>query len=319
VLLHVLQGSKTGLIAPDFDTISYLLNTYPEQVDVVVDACQMRSGWSALGDLVKAGCMVQVSGSKFLTGPPFSGALMLPARLRKRATALRQLMESAPAVTHPEDWPDDFFQGEVTEAQNSSNGRRQASENALAASVGPVFRWLPALIEAGLYEQLSDESKTEALVQFQQAILPEVLKSRFVRVLDKPLLSLNGMADLRWTIVAFEILVPEVENETARNALKPTEARRFFELLNQDLRGQTETLEITSSLIPCHVGQPVTLKQGDKDISVLRIVLGARYFNTIGHAKGNTAKAMLASQIADAKRIISKIEWLARNWEGFKV
>ena len=53
-----------------------------KRVDVVADSCQGRISGPTLGAYVRAGWMAQISGSKFFTGPPFSGALLIPARLR---------------------------------------------------------------------------------------------------------------------------------------------------------------------------------------------------------------------------------------------
>nr|WP_243444429.1 hypothetical protein [Acetobacter persici] len=78
VLLHVLDLSKTGLLAPDLKALEGLCDQYPGQLDVVVDACQARLMPERVQAYLSRGWAVMVTGSKFFTGPPFCGALLLP-------------------------------------------------------------------------------------------------------------------------------------------------------------------------------------------------------------------------------------------------
>ena len=104
VVLHVLASSKTGLSAPTEEAIDRVLRIDPLSIDVVVDACQMRTPFFKIGEWVRKRWMVQVSGSKFLTGPPFSGALILPRSLRARAARIGALLDQSPAVGFRGDW-----------------------------------------------------------------------------------------------------------------------------------------------------------------------------------------------------------------------
>jgi hypothetical protein len=47
---------------------------------------------------------------------------------------------------------------------------------------------------------------------------------------------------------------------------------------------------------------------------VLRLVVGARFFNIVGHAGPGAIEASLASEIADALRAIDKAELIAEHW-----
>src|SRR5690606_8792075 len=104
VLAHVLLASKTGLVAPTVAAVNELTDLAPDRVDVVVDACQMRMDFRELGACVERGWLLQVSGSKFLTGPPFSGALILPLAFRARLPAIQTNLRRAPGVCHGELW-----------------------------------------------------------------------------------------------------------------------------------------------------------------------------------------------------------------------
>jgi hypothetical protein len=48
---------------------------------VVVDACQGRFRDSMLNKLIEDESIVLITGSKFYRGPPFSGAVVVPAKI----------------------------------------------------------------------------------------------------------------------------------------------------------------------------------------------------------------------------------------------
>jgi hypothetical protein len=85
VLLIMVDQSKTGLIAPSVDCVMALQRRYPEQLDVLVDACQFRLAPETLRAYLQQGFMLALTGSKFLTGPSFSAALLLPAKFSQQS------------------------------------------------------------------------------------------------------------------------------------------------------------------------------------------------------------------------------------------
>jgi selenocysteine lyase/cysteine desulfurase len=129
VLLVLLDVSKTGLAAPSPACAAGLKARYGEQLTVLVDACQFRLGAAAVREHLRRDFLVAVTGSKFLGGPPFSGALLVPQptaeRLRDAPAPWRELAASA-----REDWPQAYA------------GRALLPR---AFSLGPALRWAPAL------------------------------------------------------------------------------------------------------------------------------------------------------------------------------
>jgi hypothetical protein len=87
-LVHIVHGSKTGLILPHLDEIDVLIARFGGQVSFVVDACQARITTAAIHDYLARGIIVFLTGSKFMGGPPFSGFALLPAGMAARAAAL---------------------------------------------------------------------------------------------------------------------------------------------------------------------------------------------------------------------------------------
>ena len=87
-LVHVVHGSKTGLILPDLGDIDRLAAGRSEAATLVVDACQARITAAAIGAYLERGAIVFVTGSKFMGGPPFSGFALVPAGFAGRAQPL---------------------------------------------------------------------------------------------------------------------------------------------------------------------------------------------------------------------------------------
>jgi diaminopimelate decarboxylase len=93
VLVHVVCGSKTGLISPSLATLSSLFSSLPpslapkERIIVVIDACQLRCRLELISEYSNHNYLVLVTGSKFFTGPPFSGAVILPSKYANEVEA----------------------------------------------------------------------------------------------------------------------------------------------------------------------------------------------------------------------------------------
>jgi hypothetical protein len=88
VLLHVVHGSKTGLVLPSLDDVDRLRAAHGDRMTIVVDACQARINTSAIGAYLDRGAIVLLTGSKFMGGPPFSGFALVPPRFRSEAPPL---------------------------------------------------------------------------------------------------------------------------------------------------------------------------------------------------------------------------------------
>lgn len=91
-LLHVVHGSKTGLILPHLDDIDALITRYGDSIGFVVDACQARITSPAVSAYLIRGAVVLLTGSKFMGGPPFSGFALVPRQIAARVAPLGEGM-----------------------------------------------------------------------------------------------------------------------------------------------------------------------------------------------------------------------------------
>ena len=132
----------------------------------------MRTPFLNIGEWARKGWLVQISGSKFLTGPPFSGALILPRSFRARAKRIGELLYQAPAVGFGGDWTSwwrDVFPSQTCE------------EN---TSFGLIFRWLPALLEAELFNAIPNELRQASFERFRKALTARLDKSQWLVRMD---------------------------------------------------------------------------------------------------------------------------------------
>ncbi|MBU6299861.1 MAG: hypothetical protein KJS68_16625, partial [Alphaproteobacteria bacterium] len=81
VVLQAMHSSKLGWRAPTDDCLREVASRWPQDVRIVVDACQMRIGRPQLRSYLDHGYVVLLTGSKFFTGPAFSGATLWPYAL----------------------------------------------------------------------------------------------------------------------------------------------------------------------------------------------------------------------------------------------
>ncbi len=174
VLLHMLACSKTGISAPSAACVAELAALAPERIDVVVDACQMRTPFAEIALWARRGWMIQLSGSKFFTGPPFSGALSAPPQFRARAGRVRELLEAAPGVGRPEDW-NPWWRACLAPSAGCD-----------PASFGLLLRWVPALAEADLAGALPASLCRWAFDRFRARLIERLARSQWLTSIDPP-------------------------------------------------------------------------------------------------------------------------------------
>jgi hypothetical protein len=87
-LVHIVHGSKTGLVLPHLEHVDMLAARFGGNVTFVVDACQARITTQAIHAYLDRGIIVFLTGSKFMGGPPFSGFALLPVGMAAAAAPL---------------------------------------------------------------------------------------------------------------------------------------------------------------------------------------------------------------------------------------
>ncbi len=312
VLVHVLLGSKTGISAPPLEVIDALRRGHEADVDVVVDACQLRITPSLLGALARRGWMVQITGSKFLTGPAFSGALILPATMRARRAEAAALLAAAPAVGRPEDWPRAW--------RMSGDGGARPPE-----SYGMLYRWIAALGEAALLGALPRSLCKHAFQHFRTALHERLEASPVLVPMPTPDRHLADLGEEAPGLAARSIICfsPTVEDSCGtRRRASLEECQLLFECLNSDVSSRLTGLDEVETALArraMHIGQPVALRTDSAEAPVvLRLVVGARFFTIVGYPADGDHESALRAEIGDAVAAIAKLELLVRHLSELK-
>jgi len=266
VLLVLLDVSKTGLVAPSSDCAIRLKQRYGAALTVMVDACQFRLSSESLRDYLAEGFLVAVTGSKFVGGPPFSGALILPSgdleslRRAPLAPALGDYCARA-------DWPSSFVSRSVLpDTQN----------------FGLLLRWEAALHELEAFGGIAADRLCFALDQVA-AVAEARLSSEAFEALAAPRLRRFGR-----------------DGWDASPTLFPFLVRGAHGLLTAD-RTQALYQELTDSRIL--LGQPVPVGRRDgQPISALRLAISARQL--VQAASDPDGPASLACEIQDTLGVV---------------
>ena len=161
-LVHVVHGSKTGLVLPDLATTDRILARHGNRVSIAVDACQARIEGPAIKAYLDRGAMVLMTGSKFMGGPPFSGFALIPAGRSGKMS----LGVGLGTIFRRAEWP-----------------RRWGVEGLPdGANPGLLLRLEAAVFELERYSDLSSEARNRVIACFRLAVslLAERLGARLV-------------------------------------------------------------------------------------------------------------------------------------------
>jgi hypothetical protein len=304
VLLHVMDHSKLGWRCPSIDCVREIGARWPQSVAVVVDACQMRLSRSWLLRYLEHGYMVQVTGSKFFTGPPFSGALLVPASLSARMRDASGVPIGLSNYTAAADWPPSW------------PGVRASLP--VMPNVGQFLRWTAAAEEMRDYFSVPTDYRRQAYARFASTV-PALFKAH-----DNLELLPDGPRP-RWDGVDNEELgvrtiFPFFVCRDARRMSIP-EATTVYRALNHDLTSllpdaiAAEDRALGAQL--CHIGQPVAVSNLTGDVAgTLRISAGARIVSETWSPDGEAiSTARLQREFEQVHTILDKIQLILRHFD----
>lgn len=298
VILHALDLSKTGLLAPSMDLLRRLRARFGTAFDLVVDACQMRIAPARVRAYLDLEAVVQVTGSKFLTGPPFAGAALLPPTIARRLAAGR-LPQGLDAYFSQGEWPP---------------GVRAARGLPHGTNYGLVLRWRAALAEYRALAAVDDARKTMVIEQFAAAVHHSIDRHGIFILQPMPALARAGGGwDCLRGIFAFAVRAPDQPDRL----LDPVSMRRLYHWLNADcasLFDEPDDRQLAARI--CHIGQPVALPDGfGGQTGWLRVSAGARLISGEPMHHGLAITRRLDREMADLATVFAKIALLRAHWD----
>jgi hypothetical protein len=310
VLLHAMDYSKLGGRCPSLDCLRLIRQRWGAAVQIVIDACQMRLGHRRLAWHLGQGHLVLITGSKFFTGPPFCGALLVPASLSAAMVGAAAVPGGLSDYTSLGDWPV-AWQGVRATLRERGN-------------LGQLLRWTAALEEMRAYFAVPEAFRTLAFASFA-AIVPELIAGHpALALLPEGERSRPGSADeLDDGEMAARTIFPFTLSCGDR-LLSPAEAQRVYRALNEDVAAilppATSLAERQLAARLCHIGQPVEIpRPGGQSTAALRLSAGARVVSENWSEAGEDAAiGNLHREFAQIRTILDKVDLLLRHLKALE-
>jgi hypothetical protein len=291
VLLTLVDVSKTGLVAPSPGCAVALRDRWPDAVELLVDACQFRLAPATLRAYLEHGFMVAVTGSKFLTGPAFSGALLFPDRIarRFRECPLDPAMGSYSARA---DWP---------------TGWAAARQLGDVANFGLLLRWEAALAELRAFRRVPEAEATTFLAAFAQEVQVRLAQDPTFEALAVPALD-RGMIGSATGWDRIPTIFPFLLRDRRFGALLDREAtERVYRTLGMVVTDADAVSQPSVAELRCQVGQPVPCgRREGRPVGALRLCASARLV-TEATAHGAESVIRRASAVLDKVALLAAI------------
>ncbi len=254
VLLQAMDASKFGWRAPSDRCLETIRELWPDAVQIVIDACQMRISRPRLKAYLARGYVVLVTGSKFFTGPAFSGAVLAPRKLLDRfdhsAAGLEDYARQSDYAPHQLRAPLDP-----------------------SPNLGQWLRWEAALQEMRNYYALPAVYRKLVLARLAKQIPGLIAESHHLELLPAPATVPSELFDDE------EMAAPTIFPfllKAQGSHLGPEDAARVYRALMQDLSDVFPAERQLASVV-CHIGQPVKIPSpSGAPTAAVRICIGAR-------------------------------------------
>ncbi|MFA9429347.1 hypothetical protein [Egicoccus sp. AB-alg2] len=309
-VLHVVEGSKTGVRLPRPAALRSWEAAHGDRLDVVIDAAQLRVGAATVGTHLAAGRQVVVTGSKFLAGPPFSGALLIPPSLIDRVRA--------------RPWPEGvgvyLDRGAVPPALRAL--RRVASP---APNPGLLLRWSAALAQADVYLRLPVDLRRRVLAHLTDAACAALDRSPVAEPLDTPPAVAASVPSGAGAGAARPVPLEEAPSIfTFRvladgEPLELTALRTVDRLLRTDLAAQAPPGVAAAARATLgrrfEFGQPVALGPRGHGGAALRLAIGAPTVCRVvrDRLRGPDLASRLRAEVADLRAGLDKLRLLLEH------
>jgi hypothetical protein len=303
LVLHMMDQSKLGYQAPSNQLVQKLNKIKNLSLQIVVDGSQLRLDSKDINEYIRKGYIVTITGSKYFTGPPYSGALIVPREVSQAKELKEEILpEGLSTYYNHSDWPETW-----TCSKEFSDG----------FNYGAVMRWKAAIAEMKRYFRTPLLYRNLGIEMFCNYVEESIKESPYLEQLFDEEFQIHsgngediGLKNIR-TIFPFFI-------KMNNSVLNEKNVKKLYLLLNSDIsksfeNSSLETLRIASQ--KCHIGQSVTvLHKSNKPSAVLRISLGARIISDSWKDRDvSIFFSSIEEQMNQITIIIKKIELIVKH------
>jgi hypothetical protein len=247
--------------------------------------------------------MVLITGSKFFTGPPFSGALLVPSVFADDLDAAADIAPGLLEYNSRSDWP-----------QSWPNLR---SRFPIRANFGQWLRWEAAIEEIGAYFRVPGEFRMIALTTFGEGVERIIASSPSLRLLPPQQRQGDTGADDE------ELAQPTIFSFLVRqgtSVLSLKDCRTLYRALAGGAASTAFADDPENAAKPCLIGQPVALSCDESDpAAALRISASARLVSEAWSSDADTARANLQRALGDVGTAVAKLESLLARMDGLEL
>ena len=303
VLIHAMNHSKLGASGPSVALLQELKKKHGDKIQIIIDACQMRVEMEELRDYLLRDFPVIITGSKYFTGPPLSGAVLVSRKTVERAAAAgRDFPAGFHAYCARFDFPD-TLRGLLAQPTRDFN-------------LGSYLRWAAALAEIKRYFRIPPSERRKGLEQFSRGIRELFRSHPSIELQDerKPA-SPVGEFQNRQMIFPFFLVRHEADGA---HVLDAAEVRTVYKLLNQDCSGRFATSNARDYRLlaqRCHIGQPVkAVHPSGLTTAVVRISMGARIISESWSESSESLETdLIRDELWQAGVVLDKITLLVKT------
>lgn len=305
-ILHLVVASKTGLIYPSMKVIDNLKQLYQDRLLITVDACQLRCRLDIIKEYINQNFVVLITGSKFYTGPPFSGAVVLP--LQAKLELENYLSSSNSGIVGLRDYLTkcDIPLTMPEMKRFISDGRLEASE---WYNPGLLLRWHCALPIMEAYRKLD----AQLVLQFTQYWIDHVKTTLKEHENYLKIVEVTEGIDDDIILGNSNTIISVAVYKSDKTFLNADELKEFHSKMTQSLSIDNDINKYCEYEIM--LGQPVKL--ADSGFGVVRIALGA---DMVVDALSKSGTSVLQQSINLQKIlnedmiVIKKMALLSRFW-----
>lgn len=314
VVVHAMNHSKLGYSGPSRALLIELKQRFGPKVCIVVDACQMRLDREEIIEYLEDQMIVIITGSKFFTGPPFSGAILIPEKIvHDVQTSGAKFDTGFNSYCAKEDFP--------LRLRNVLPGHCQSF------NLGPIFRWVAAISEMARYYEIPPAIRVREVPRFCERLEDILLATPFIELYyqnscrNTPLgIELGELSGRRMIFPFFLYYL----HDGVREVCSEKQVQQIYTLLNQDCSkyfSYKNAREFRLLAQMCHIGQPVSaIHRSGVRTAVLRISAGARIFSeSYSKSTESIVNALIEDEFWQIGVTLGKIELLLNAYSNHEI
>jgi hypothetical protein len=274
----------------------------------------MRLDREEIIEYLKHQMILIVTGSKYFTGPPFCGAILIPELI------VSKIQEDGAKF-------DTGFNSYCAREDLPQRLRKILRGHSKRFNLGSIFRWVAAIAEMERYFEIPADIRAKAISEFCDRVKDILMTAPFLE-LHNP--NSNGEIstdtkprELSGRRMIFPFFL-YYEHDGVREVCSEKQVHQIYTLLNQDCSKRfsyENAREFRLLAQMCHVGQPVpVIHRTGTSTAVLRISVGARIFSeSYSRASESMVSALIEDEIWQIGVTLAKVELLLGAYNSSKL